>query len=93
MRDHLSRAILLALLAIGPSADAQTDPRRPAEEAAELARRAAEKMIEALRGMLMSLPQYEAPEILPNGDIVIRRKAPPPPPPPPAREGNQERRT
>jgi len=51
-------------------------------------------MIEALRAMLLSLPQYESPELLPNGDIIIRRKAlPPPPPPPPAREENRDQRT
>lgn len=94
MKGHLSRVILIALLAIGPQADAQTDPRRQAEEAAELARRAAEKMIEVLRGVLLAVPQYESPELLPNGDIIIRRKAlPPPPPPPPARGENRDQRT
>jgi hypothetical protein len=29
---------------------------------------------------LQSIPQYEAPEILENGDIIIRRKNPPPEP-------------
>jgi hypothetical protein len=95
MKGHLSRVILIALLAMGPQADAQTDPRRQAEEAAELARRAAEKMIEALRGMLLAVPQYESPELLPNGDIIIRRKAlpPPPPPAPPSRGENRDQRT
>jgi hypothetical protein len=92
MKGHLSRFILIALLALAPQAHAQTDPRRQAEEAAELARRAAEKMIEALQGLLMSIPQYENPEVLQNGDIIIRRKKPPAPPPP-AREENREQRT
>jgi hypothetical protein len=31
---------------------------------------------------LQSIPQYEAPEILKNGDIIIRRKNPEPAPGP-----------
>ena len=31
-------------------------------------------MLDRLGAMFEDLPQYEAPEILPNGDIIIRRK-------------------
>ena len=31
-------------------------------------------MLDSLGAMFEDLPQYEAPEILPNGDIIIRRK-------------------
>ena len=61
------------------------DKRRLSEEA----RRAVEEFL-ALVGPLMDqlsiaiedLPRYEAPVILPNGDILIRRKRPLDPPPP-----------
>lgn len=33
-----------------------------------------EPLAEAWRELLEDLPQYEAPEELPNGDIIIRRK-------------------
>ncbi|TNE39122.1 MAG: hypothetical protein EP348_03935 [Alphaproteobacteria bacterium] len=36
------------------------------------------KLMSALRAFISSIPQYEAPEMLPNGDIVIRRKNPEP---------------
>ena len=40
--------------------------RRFAEEAAPMAER--------LQGLMQDLDAYEAPEIMPNGDIIIRRK-------------------
>lgn len=48
-----------------------------AGEAAELAARAAETIIGALLGVIETLPQYEAPKVMPNGDILIRRKPQP----------------
>ncbi len=50
-----------------------------AHEHAAPADRALEKlqqMIEGLRQMIDELPLYEAPEVLENGDIIIRRKRP-----------------
>lgn len=38
--------------------------------------------LEALRERLGELGQYEPPEVLPNGDILIRRKRQPPAPEP-----------
>ncbi len=35
-----------------------------------------ERIVEALRLLIDQIPQYEAPEILDNGDIIIRRKRP-----------------
>lgn len=35
-----------------------------------------EPALRELRGALQDLDAYEAPEILPNGDIIIRRKEP-----------------
>ena len=42
----------------------------------ETARRAIESLVEAMRSMVAKIPMYEAPEILDNGDIIIRRKRP-----------------
>lgn len=33
-----------------------------------------EPLAEAWRDLLKNMPQYEAPEELPNGDIIIRRR-------------------
>ena len=42
----------------------------------ETARRAIETLVETMRSMVAKIPMYEAPEILGNGDIIIRRKRP-----------------
>ncbi len=39
----------------------------------ELARDGLAKLLSALDLFIGSIPQYETPEILPNGDIIIRR--------------------
>lgn len=41
-----------------------------------------EPMAERLRALVDDLDAYEAPEMLPNGDIIIRRKPDAPPPEP-----------
>ncbi len=43
------------------------------DEAAKSAVEAAEHLIAALRMLVDNLPQYAAPEVLENGDILIRR--------------------
>ncbi len=45
-----------------------------------------QQIIEGLRRMIDELPLYEAPEILENGDIIIRRKRPGAERPPPKDE-------
>ena len=49
------------------------------ESPSELARQGMERLLRAIELMLEMIPQYEAPEVLENGDIIIRRKNPPPP--------------
>jgi hypothetical protein len=34
------------------------------------------KLLEALQMFVKSVPQYSAPEVLPNGDIILRRVNP-----------------
>ncbi len=81
-----SLAILTALsLAASPlSADDSKSPLPSDEEMQQLGDMAerwmrgfAEKMspmVEQLKDMVDDLSAYEAPEMLPNGDIIIRRK-------------------
>ncbi len=58
-----------------PAPNAPMGPREHLEEATR-------QILRMLERMMQALPQYEAPEILENGDIIIRRKRPAPPPSP-----------
>ncbi|HZD25092.1 MAG TPA: hypothetical protein VE631_02440 [Alphaproteobacteria bacterium] len=51
-----------------------------AKNAEKLARDTAERLVGTLNMLVGKIPQYEAPEILDNGDIIIRRKHPEVPP-------------
>jgi len=42
----------------------------------EVAREGLEKLMRAMELFLGTIPLYEAPEVLPNGDIIIRRVPP-----------------
>lgn len=73
-------AVMLALPVAPAVADNMTDKQKRAEElareAGKLASEAIQEMLRSMDNMLRSVPQYEEPEILPNGDIIIRRKRP-----------------
>ncbi|MEX2644113.1 MAG: hypothetical protein WD270_11705 [Acetobacterales bacterium] len=81
-RTVLTAALLAALTlpAMTVAAVAQT-PERPApdqsRDPAEMAEEAARQLIQALQLFFSRIPQYELPEMLPNGDIIIRRINPP----------------
>lgn len=66
-----------AALVAGPAA-AQDDPKAQGEldAAGKLAVEAANKMVRALELFFDDLPKYETPEVLPNGDIILRRVNP-----------------
>jgi len=50
-------------------------PAEPQQDSpGEMAREGLEQMMRALRLLVESIPQYELPEVLENGDIIIRRK-------------------
>jgi hypothetical protein len=51
---------------------AQSNESKPEELATE----GISKLMDALGAFIKSIPQYEAPEINENGDIIIRRKRP-----------------
>jgi hypothetical protein len=70
-------ASTLALAAAPALAEDDEDQDRNAqEEAMALAQEGAQKLVQAIELMLKAIPQYGAPEILDNGDIVIRRLNP-----------------
>ena len=57
------------------ASEAEAPPRSdPGSEARELARDSIERLMRAMELLLDSIPQYEAPEITENGDIIIRRR-------------------
>lgn len=76
-------AILVAIgLVVGPCGRAMAAEPSENESPGELAREGIEQMMRALRLLVDSIPQYELPEMLDNGDIIIRRRDPQPAPRP-----------
>ncbi|MGH6892126.1 MAG: hypothetical protein ACREEP_07700 [Dongiaceae bacterium] len=76
MRTRLLPLFALCLLATpvaGAGADSLQDN---ATEAERLAGEAVAKLMRALDLLISTVPRYAAPEILPNGDIIIRRLDP-----------------
>lgn len=59
----------------------QTDRQEPASPTERLQEGAA-AIVEGLRLLLDQLQSYQSPEVLPNGDIIIRRRPPAEPAPP-----------
>jgi hypothetical protein len=76
MRPRLLPLLALCLLAaplISANADSLQDNTKEAER---LANEALTKMMRALDLFITTVPRYAAPEVLPNGDIIIRRLDP-----------------
>lgn len=70
------RKILLTIflgLALGVSSPAFADKKQTPEELFE---EGSKMIIQALDLILKTIPQYAAPEVLENGDIIIRRIKP-----------------
>jgi hypothetical protein len=82
----LAVALLLASLGLGaPAALAQDSTLQDAQkEAVE----GIGKLLQALQMFVKSVPQYAAPEVLPNGDIILRRVNPDKAPAPETPKGN-----
>ncbi len=68
MPAKTTAALLLSALLISPAAVAKE------KSPEELALEGINKVLQALNLFMDSIPQYEAPEVLENGDIIIRRK-------------------
>lgn len=75
MRLHLLPLLALSILTAPLTANADSLQDNTAE-AERLANDAVDKIMKALNLMMMSVPRYSAPEVLPNGDIIIRRLDP-----------------
>lgn len=76
MRLHLLPLFALSILT-APVAVASADSLQDnTAEAERLAGEALTKMMRALDLLISTVPRYAAPEILPNGDIIIRRLDP-----------------
>ncbi len=69
-------AVLLASALIGaaPAASSAASHTTEREQAEQMALEAMEQLMRALELFIQSIPQYEAPEITDDGDIIIRRK-------------------
>ncbi len=74
MKRELLAACLAAGIGLSPAPALAESPQAKVER---LAREAAQTIMSALTVLMAAIPQYEAPEILENGDIIIRRKNPP----------------
>lgn len=79
-RSNLLAALFVAG-AVAAAAPAVAQSQSPGEEGGEspeeLAREGAERLMQALEGLLKVIPQYGMPRIEENGDIVIPRLNPP----------------
>ena len=75
---RLMIVIVVSLVAVLPaSARAQTEqPQPPADSPTERLQEGALAIIEGLRMMIDQLQSYQPPEVLPNGDIIIRKRPP-----------------
>lgn len=71
----MKRAGVAALLALAVLA-APSVAAEPRQTPSELLDEAGQKLVQALKMMLMAIPQYAAPEVNDNGDIIIRRIRP-----------------
>jgi len=58
----------------GPAVAQDTAPAT--DDAQKLAVEGLSKLLDALDAFVKSVPQYAAPEVLPNGDIILRRLNP-----------------
>ncbi len=70
-RLHLAAALALGLAGIGAAPALAEDSTL--EGAQQQAVEGIGKLLQALQMFVKSVPQFAAPEILPNGDIIIRR--------------------
>lgn len=75
MRPIFAAAVLAAALALAPPAAGQMEDDAD-ESPSELTAEAVDRLLRALDLLMGSIPQYEAPYVNENGDIIIRRKHP-----------------
>lgn len=71
---RLAAVLLMASIGLGASAAQAQDTTL--QDAQKQAVEGIGKLLEALQMFVKSVPQYSAPEVLPNGDIILRRVNP-----------------
>ena len=80
MRLAFFMGILMCLMVLGVPLGGPLradEPQKPEQESpGEMLEDATRTILKAFELMVQAIPQYEAPEILENGDIIIRRKWP-----------------
>ena len=81
MRLHLVPIVALPMFALclitAPVHSVKADSlEQKGEEMGRLADEAVTKLMRALDLLITTMPRYAAPEVLPNGDIIIRRLDP-----------------
>ena len=76
MRARLLPLFIISLLTVPLAAASADTLQDKTAEAEQLANEALAKMMKALDLLIMTVPRYAAPEVLPNGDIIIRRLDP-----------------
>lgn len=69
-------AIIMAAMISSPAVLANSHKAPETETPREMIEEATRQILKAFEIMLKAIPQYAAPEILDNGDIIIRRKHP-----------------
>jgi len=74
---------LIVPMAFAPVAFAGADTKSEPDNPSEMISEATRTILKAFEIMMRSIPQYEVPEVLENGDIIIRRKHPEPKKPQP----------
>jgi hypothetical protein len=87
-RLHLAAILALGLAGFGAAPALAEDSTL--EGAQQQAVEGIGKLLQALQMFVKSVPQFSAPEVLPNGDIIIRRLHPEnaPQTPPPTDDGS-----
>ncbi|MEX0923445.1 MAG: hypothetical protein WDZ84_11775 [Rhodovibrionaceae bacterium] len=74
------RSVILAgaaaVFLLSPAGSALGEDKTPERDFEEQARQGLESLMLALESFIQAIPQYEMPEILDNGDIIIRRVHP-----------------
>ena len=99
LRKTIPVLLAAAMLTLGPAVTglAEDEPKPPAGQKDPLAD-TEEAIVKALTRTMEILSRtfdrvliYELPELLPNGDIIIRRKRPPPPKEPPPSDSDEDK--
>lgn len=93
MRHAPMRCLLVALAVMAAASMPATAAEEKGRSPEALAKEGVTKLLDALQLLIDEIPQYAAPEVLPNGDIIIRRLDKEPKPEPEEREREEQPRS